>query len=256
MNSLLELATKETHFSFNNKTYCQTNGIAMGSPLGPLFADVYINYLEEKFMKRIMKNGVEHYKRFVDDTFVIAHKDANIKTILDILNSYDDEIQFTCEEESKCTLSFLDVKIQRTTSSQSPFITSIHRKPSYSGLMLKWSSYVPKTYKVSAISSMIYRAIKICSTFELMTDEFNFIRNTALKNDYPINFIESQIRLTLNRYYNASNGQQTTKPSSNKTNNKILSFSVSFSRLSKSRSKYILLYNIYWHPFSISRVMG
>ncbi|CAF0726153.1 unnamed protein product [Adineta ricciae] len=212
MKFLLELATKETHFIFNNKTYCQINGVAMGSPLGPLFADIYINYLEQKFMKRITKNGVEHYKRFVDDTFVIAHKDTNIKTILDILNSYDVEIQFTCEEEKDHTLSFLDVKIQRTTSLLTPFITSIYRKPSFTGLILKWSSYVPKTYKVSAISSMIYRAIKICSTFDLMVDEFNFIRNIALKNEYPINFIESQIRKTLNRYYNSSNELKPTKP--------------------------------------------
>ncbi|CAF1087774.1 unnamed protein product [Rotaria sordida] len=89
-----------------------------------------------------------------------------------------------------------------------PFATSIYRKPTFTGLLLKWSSYVPKTYKISAISTMIYRAIKICSTFKLMTQEFDFIRKLAIQNGYPINFIESQIRSTLNRYYNYKYSQK------------------------------------------------
>jgi hypothetical protein len=202
MKYLLEMATKETHFLFNDKIYCQRNGIAMGSPLGPLFADLYVNYLENKFMKRINTNGVVYYKRFVDDTFTLVHKNTDKNKILEILNSYDNEIQFTCEEEKKRKLSFLDVKIRRTKTALIPFATSIHRKPTFTGLLLKWSSYVPKTYKISAISSMIYRAIKICSTFKLMTREFSFIRKLARQNGYPINFIGAQIRQTLNRYYN------------------------------------------------------
>ena len=67
--------------------------------------------------------------------------------------------------------------------------------------MLKWSSYVPQSYKVIVVSSMVYRAIRVCSTFELMTNEFETIRELAYKNGDPRNFVEAHTRKTLNRYY-------------------------------------------------------
>ncbi|CAF1943380.1 unnamed protein product [Rotaria magnacalcarata] len=212
MQTLLEMATKETHFIFNDKIYRQCDGVAMGSPLGPVFADIYVNYLETKFLKRIKTNGVVQYKRFVDDTFTLVHKDTDKYTILNILNSYDDQIQFTCEEEKDQTISFLDVKVKRLEAQEKPFVTNVYRKETFTGLILQWSSYVPKNYKVSTLSSMIYRAIKICSNFKLMTEEFDNIRKIAADNGYPINFIEAQIRRTLDRYYNQK--QNNNKPRS------------------------------------------
>ena len=38
--NLLNTATKETFFMFNNKYYKQVDGVAMGSPLGPALANV------------------------------------------------------------------------------------------------------------------------------------------------------------------------------------------------------------------------
>ena len=38
---LLNLATKESFFSFNNKFYIQVDGVAMGSPLGPILANIF-----------------------------------------------------------------------------------------------------------------------------------------------------------------------------------------------------------------------
>ncbi|CAF1601783.1 unnamed protein product, partial [Didymodactylos carnosus] len=166
LKSLLEIATKDSHFIFNDKIYCQLQGIAMGSPLGPLFADVYINYLETKLKRRLVTNGVLYWKRFVDDSFVIVKKDADINKLLKILNSFDPAVQFTVEIENNGTIPFLDILISRNNNSTGSrtFTTTIYRKPTFTGLLLKWTSYVPMSYKISAISSMAYRAIRICST--------------------------------------------------------------------------------------------
>lgn len=223
MKTLLEMATKESHFSFDGKIFCQRNGIAMGSPMGPLLADVYVSYLEEKFMKRIRTAGVEHYKRFVDDTFTLVRKGTDKSTILNILNSYDIDIQFTCEEETNRHISFLDVNVERAPSqslTNKPFITTVYRKKTFTGLLLKWSSYTPRSYKVSAISSMVYRATKICSTFLSLTDELDTVRDLAWKNGYPDNFVEAQIRNTMNRYYEKKNDTTSSKTSNSIQTNK------------------------------------
>ena len=41
-NSLLQLATKNNIFMFNNVLYEQVDGVAMGSPCGPTLANVFL----------------------------------------------------------------------------------------------------------------------------------------------------------------------------------------------------------------------
>ena len=167
MRWLLETSTKETHFIFDKNIYIQKNGIAMGSPLGPLFADIYMNYLESKLMPKLKENGLLFWRRFVDDTFTILRKDADIAKLIEILNSFDTEIIFTSEEETNNSIAFLDILISRAPSNspKSSLSTTIYRKATYTGLLTKWQSFVPKSYKVSVVSTMVYRAIKICSSF-------------------------------------------------------------------------------------------
>ena len=50
IRSLFELCTKEMHFSFTRKIYKQTNGVAMGSPLGPVLTIISMVHLEEKMI--------------------------------------------------------------------------------------------------------------------------------------------------------------------------------------------------------------
>ena len=49
----MKSATSSVEFSFNNTMYKQTDGVAMGSSLGPALADIFVGYYEEKlFFKR------------------------------------------------------------------------------------------------------------------------------------------------------------------------------------------------------------
>ena len=42
MYTLLELALQQNFFSFNNKTYKQVSGLAMGCPLSPILAEIFL----------------------------------------------------------------------------------------------------------------------------------------------------------------------------------------------------------------------
>ena len=55
---------------------------------------------------------------------------------------------------------------------------------------------------------MPYKAIRICSTFQLLHKEFEFIEDIELKNGYPKNFILAQIIKTLGRHYDDKNGAE------------------------------------------------
>ena len=47
---LLEFATKRSHFIFNGQYYDQIDGVAMGSPLGPVLAKIFMCHFEEKWV--------------------------------------------------------------------------------------------------------------------------------------------------------------------------------------------------------------
>ena len=72
---LLEFCLKNTYFSFQDQFYEKVEGAAMGSPVSPIVANLYMQYLEQKALSTA-PNPPRFWCRFVDDTFVI-HKEAN-----------------------------------------------------------------------------------------------------------------------------------------------------------------------------------
>jgi hypothetical protein len=44
---LLKLSVKNCHFLFDGVLYKQLDGVAMGSPLGPLFANIFLSFHEK-----------------------------------------------------------------------------------------------------------------------------------------------------------------------------------------------------------------
>ena len=53
MKELLILCTKNVHFTFNNVIKVQNDGVAMGSPLGPVLSDIFMIELETSFLPEL-----------------------------------------------------------------------------------------------------------------------------------------------------------------------------------------------------------
>ena len=84
---LLELAVTNNKFMFNNSIFTQIDGVAMGSPLGPTLANVFLSYYEQIWLDECPKEfKPDYYRRYVDDTFVLfrspEHRNSYLKTIL------------------------------------------------------------------------------------------------------------------------------------------------------------------------------
>ena len=63
---LLEVSTKNQLFQFQRVLYEQVDGVAMGSPLGPLMANAFMCNIEEHLKNQ--NKMPTFYKRYVDDT--------------------------------------------------------------------------------------------------------------------------------------------------------------------------------------------
>ena len=67
---LLLRCTFNIQFLFNGTIYRQRDGIAMGSPLGPILADIFVSKLENSILQTKI-NELPFYNRYVDDIFII-----------------------------------------------------------------------------------------------------------------------------------------------------------------------------------------
>ena len=74
---LISICTKNIQFLFNGRYYHQIDGVAMGSPLGPVLADIFMAHLEQRASNIITK--MSFYKRYVDDIFVVCESAEGIQ---------------------------------------------------------------------------------------------------------------------------------------------------------------------------------
>ena len=108
---LLSLSVKNCHFTFNGRIYQQIDGVAMCSPLGPLFANIFMFFHEKLWFyncSSLFKPLL--YPRYVDDCFLLFRSLDHVPLFLNYLNRQHPKISFTSELEKDGKLPFLDVE--------------------------------------------------------------------------------------------------------------------------------------------------
>ena len=98
---------------FDNKYYSQIDGVAVGSPLGPTLANIFLCYHKSNWLKDCPKDFKPvYYKRYVDDIFVLFNKPEHAQFFLESMNKKHKNMKFSIETEINGSLSFLNVKIR------------------------------------------------------------------------------------------------------------------------------------------------
>ena len=105
LTDLLEIATTNQLFQFNGELYEQTDGVAIGSPLGPLLANVFMCHSENQLEQKSMIPSF--YRRYVDDTLVTMPNTESATDFLQVLNNVHPSLSFTMELEHDGSIPFL-----------------------------------------------------------------------------------------------------------------------------------------------------
>ena len=195
---LLVLATGGI-FMFDNKFYCQTDGVTMGSPLGPTLANFFLAHFENRFMNQNLEFKPDLYCRFIDDVFSVFHNNDHINKFLNFLNNLHPNLQFTTELGPK-TLAFLDTKIDLETPDVN-FSSTVFRKKTNTNVLLNWDAFCPTNWKLGLIHCMLNRAYVVCNSWQSLHNEIQKLAGIFKMNGYPNQIFENCVNKFLDQKF-------------------------------------------------------
>ena len=67
----------QTHFIFKGKFYNQIDGVAVGSPLAPVLANIFMSFYESKWLNEYNLNKPKFYLKYVDHILAAFDKEQD-----------------------------------------------------------------------------------------------------------------------------------------------------------------------------------
>ena len=86
LKKLFLFVTSQTYFIMNSRFYNQIDGVAMGSPLASVLANIFIGFYESKWLNEYNLNKPNFYLRYVDDIPAVFDNEQDSLNFLDFLN--------------------------------------------------------------------------------------------------------------------------------------------------------------------------
>eukprot|EP00057_Strongylocentrotus_purpuratus_P009741 XP_011664215.1 PREDICTED: uncharacterized protein LOC100893431 [Strongylocentrotus purpuratus] len=182
IHDLLLTCLHSNSFKWRSNFYKQLQGAAMGSPLSPIIANIFMEHLEHQALKSADKSP-SLWLRYVDDTFVIwPHSTPDLHHFLDHINNQHPSIKFTMETEHDNSIPFLDVLITKTPSGFPSH--QVYRKPTHTDRYLNFRSHHHPSVHQS-VSNSLRRAHQLSDKAHLQQELKHITHALTSINQYP-----------------------------------------------------------------------
>ena len=191
---LAKISLEFMSFRIGNKYYEQAEGLFIGSPASPCFAELFIQRVEEVSVYTML-HAPRIWIRKVDDTFTINNHETN--DTLTELNQIHPQIKFTAEEEENGQIPFLDCLVSRTDNNRVK--TKVYKKPTHTGQYTNFYSNQPLHEKLSTVKSLARRAKLVCTGSTDLKEELEYIEKTMQLNEFPKVIVKKAIHETLSK---------------------------------------------------------
>ena len=228
LKQLFNFATSGTHFIFNGSFYDQIDGVSMGSPLGPVLANLIMGYNEKKWLQEFDKGKILMYKLYIDDIFCMFGNEKDAENFFEFLNCQQKVKNLLLKKKAIKFCHFLIFlsKMKEISLFQHQFI----------GLFTKFNSFTPISYKIGLVRGLMYRAFKISSSYIIFHNELEKVKILLQKNIYPKSVIDNQIKTFLDKPFTVDSGTTSEKQ---KTLHYSLPYIRHFSHVTKKKLKHI-----------------
>ena len=138
-----------------------------------------MSFIEDKALDNMTEKPHIH-SRYLDDIFDDIRDESALESLKHELER-DSVLTFAMEVGVNSALAFLDIDISAPSGQ---FKTTVYRKPTSTGHCLNGRSECPDRYKQSVIRAYIYRAINHASSWELVHQELDRIKQLLADNSY------------------------------------------------------------------------
>ena len=183
--SLFQLCLEATYLAFKGKVYRQIHGMAMGSPVSVVVANLVMEDVEQEELSTF-HTPPWLWKRFIDD-MCTALPSNPVDSFHDHLNSIDPCIEFTIEWESDGQLPFLDILLNREEDGS--ISTSVYHKATHTDQHLCFHSHHPAAHKRAVVRTLMCRAEALSSSGVSRVQEEKLVSQALQVNGYSKGFI-------------------------------------------------------------------
>ena len=191
---LMKIATGGL-FMHQDRFYTQTDGVAMGNPLGPTLANFFLAHLETTVLNKFPGSKPKLYLRYVDDIFAVFEEESHIIPFFNYLNQLHKNLAFTTELGGR-TLPFLNVEIEVNANN---FNSWVYRKKTHTGVLMNFSAIVPISWKTGLVMGQLHRAKTICSNDLYFRQEVAKLKEMFCCNGYSRSFFDKAYQWFLNK---------------------------------------------------------
>jgi len=185
----LKIIIEQNLFQYNDQFFKPKNGIAMGSPVSGTLAEIYLQHIEELYIRHwIESKAIIYCKRYVDDIIIIFnHNKTNEIAITSIMNNINEQLKFKATVEVNKSINYWDLTISRNINK---IEISVYRKLTNANITIQYASNHPWDHKRAAFTHYINRELTLPITEQARTQEWEIICNKAQQNGFPIKVIQ------------------------------------------------------------------
>jgi len=186
LDAILEVTNHvlgNNYFNFGDKTYKQISGTAMGTPMAPTVANVFMGWHESNLLsKSPVPVDASCWKRYIDDVFLLwTNTREELDDFVSFINSVHPSIKFTVTV-STSQVPFLDLEIKFRDRY---LISDLHTKETDAHNFVHFRSCHPRHCIKNVPLSQYLRIRRICSLEEDF--QFNAAKMTShfVRRGYP-----------------------------------------------------------------------
>ena len=239
---LLKFVLQFNAFLFNDVLYLQEYGTAIGTKLAPVYANIYMSWLEKRILNAWKGRPPDLWRRFIDDVFSIwSGTEAELLDFLRFINTFHHSIKFTAEyriNNEKITTKWKDGDLHITRvplgnlrarsvdfldttvwiNDRGKFESDLFVKDTDRITYLMPQSCHPQHITDNIPYSLGFRLKRICSSEENFKLRLNELSNNLKTRGYSSKVIKN----AFNRLTNISREQALQKSVNSKDNNRMV----------------------------------